>query len=142
MLAGKRVDQLGIDADTAHCASGAPLEDIADAEFLGDQPYVDRFALVDVHGIARDDEQTSRTGKVGDQVFSQAVDERRVRIIPTHIRERQYSNRGTFGQRQYALQRIRPMPHVDRASQVLQVAFACIKEPVANLADDLAVNIG
>ncbi|MGO8506814.1 hypothetical protein AB9F35_36725, partial [Rhizobium leguminosarum] len=46
-----------------------PLEDIADAEFLGDQPYVDRLALVDVHGIARDDEQASLTGKVGDQVF-------------------------------------------------------------------------
>ncbi|MCY1239592.1 hypothetical protein D9M72_523940 [compost metagenome] len=119
MLAAKRIDQLGIDADTAHCASGAPLEDVADAELLGDQPYVDRLAPVAVHGIARDDEQASRTGKVGYQVFGQAVDERRVRFIPTHIRERQYSDRGTFGQRQYALQRIRPMPHVDRASQVL-----------------------
>src|SRR5260221_9762880 len=70
-----RVDQLGVDADAPGGAPRAALEDVADAELVGDAPDVHGAVLEGERGMTGDDEEPGRLRQLSDQVLDQPVGE-------------------------------------------------------------------
>src|SRR6202030_3228259 len=69
-------------------------------ELVGDLLQVDRFALVDERGIARDDEKPAQLRQRGDDVLADAVGKIVLRRIVGHIGEGQYGDGWPVRQRQ------------------------------------------
>ena len=75
MIAGRRVDELDVDAHSAAAALNAALEDVTDVQFAADLLRVDRLALVGEGGVARDDERVGDPREIGCQALGHPVDE-------------------------------------------------------------------
>ena len=89
MVAGRRVDELGVDAQAASAALDAAFENIANVELAPDLLGVDGLALVGEGSVARDDESIGDARKVGGQAFRDAVDKMLVLGVAAKICERQ-----------------------------------------------------
>jgi hypothetical protein len=75
VMAIQRVDELGVDAHLVAVPPHAALEHVAHPEILGDLLRLRGLALVGPGGVARGDEEAGELGKVGGQVFGDAVGE-------------------------------------------------------------------
>ena len=88
------VDQLGRDPDFVPGLSDAPLEHIPDLEFFADCLEVHNLFLVNKGGCLGDDLQPTHMGQPPDQFFGNSVTKMLKLGIATHIRKRQYHDRG------------------------------------------------
>jgi len=93
MAAGDDVVELGSDADAVANLAHAAFHYVAHAEFLGDLLQMDRLALVDEGGIARDHKKPAQLGQCRDYVLANAVGKIILFGIAAHIDERQHRDR-------------------------------------------------
>jgi signal transduction histidine kinase len=73
MPAGCGVNELGGDADAVAGAADRPFEHRCDTEFAPNDPDVRTLVLVSEARVARDHHKSGNLGKVGDDVFGDAV---------------------------------------------------------------------
>jgi hypothetical protein len=99
MLAGRRIDQLGGDAQAVAGLSHAALQHVSDAEFGGDLLHVDGAVLVGEARIAGDNEEPRHARQRRNDVLGHAVGEKILVGIVAHIVERQDRDGGLVGQR-------------------------------------------
>src|SRR4051812_11127723 len=83
-------DELCIDAHDVAEPANTAFKHIPDAEFLADLANVDRFALVRVCSVPRNDEHSRHAGKVGGHILCNAVRKVVVLGVAAQGRERQY----------------------------------------------------
>ncbi len=92
MRAGRRVDELPGDADSARRSANAAFQHIAHAEFAADLLQVDGAALVCKAGIARDDEQPADARQSEDDVLHHPVSEIVLVRLSAQVQKRQHRN--------------------------------------------------
>ena len=88
MVASLRVDKLAGDADPIACRSHAPFKDILDTQVSGDVLDLYRLTFVREGGISGDDEEFTKSGKLANDVFGDAVGEVFLLGIAAHVGER------------------------------------------------------
>ena len=97
MLASRGVDELTGDTNSPAGSPDAALEDVTDAEFLGDPADVHGSSLVGEGRVARDDEEPAQAGQCRDDVLGDPVREVVLLRIATHVGERQDGDRWGVG---------------------------------------------
>src|SRR4030095_15812591 len=93
VAAGRSVDDLYVDAHGVAGPLYTALDEVADAQLLGDTPHVAGLASIGEGGIAGDDEEIVYLRKSGGQVVGDPIDDGPLRRIATEIVQRQDSNR-------------------------------------------------
>ena len=93
VVAGRPVDELGVDPHPAGAALDAALENIADVELAPDLPRLDRLALVGEGGVARDDDGVGEPREVGRQALDDAIDEQLVLLAAAEAGEGKHDDR-------------------------------------------------
>ena len=92
------INELDGNADPVSNLADAALHDVVHVESLRNLLNVHGFALVDERGIAGDDQELSEPGQGSDDVLGQAIGEKLLINVATHVHEWQHSNRRAFGQ--------------------------------------------
>ena len=100
LASGGDVIELRGDAHAIAHLAHAALDDIADAEFLGDLLHGDGFSLVHEGGVARDDEEPAQLGQRGDEILADAVGEIFLFLLAAQIDEWKDGDGGAVGWRQ------------------------------------------
>ena len=90
MLSVRGIDELPCDADATARRSDTAFKDISDTKIASDLADVDRPALVNEGGVARDDEQPAQTRKCGNDVLGHPIREEFLLWIAAHVVEGQY----------------------------------------------------
>src|SRR4029077_20414229 len=98
--AGSNVTELHGNSHTVAALAYAAVDDIADAEFLGDLLQGYGFALVGEGRIARDDEEPAQLGQSGDEVLANAIGKIFLRRVIAHVGESEDGDRGPIERRQ------------------------------------------
>src|ERR1700733_10658444 len=130
---GLAVDKLNSDPDAIGRFAYASFHNVVDAEFPRNLLRLNRLALVYENGVARDHEQLTETRQFGNDVLSQAVREKLLLRIATHVGERQHGNRrlsNAYWRRHLPVSDLGPLRglaaqqnpvYADRAADVLDV---------------------
>src|SRR5947207_11699508 len=100
MLAAHGFDELSIDPDAVPLPLYAPLQNVMDAQLLGDLSYVDRLALIGPTRVTRDHEDAGELGEIGDEILGHAINEITLFGIGAQVVEGQHGDRGLIRQRQ------------------------------------------
>ena len=108
MRAGGNIVELHGDAHAVAALAYAAVDDIADAEFLGDLLQRYRFPLVGEGRVARDDEEPAHFGQCGDDVLTDAVGKILLRRVIAHVGEGEHGDRGPIERRQGRRARLAP----------------------------------
>ena len=100
VAAAGNVDELRGDAHTVAALAHAALDDVADAEFLGDLPHVHGLALVGKGRVARNHEEPAQLRQAGNDVLADSVGEILLLQLAAHIDKGEYGDRGPVRQLQ------------------------------------------
>ena len=99
MIATRRVNELGGNAQPLTAAPHATFDHIVGVQLAGDLPHVDRLTFVTEGAVARDHPQPAVFRQRGDNVFGHAVSEIFLIGVARHVVERQNGDRGFFRHR-------------------------------------------
>ena len=107
----------------------APLQEVRHPKLPSDLGEAGRLAAKGEGRVASDDEERTEARKAGDDVFGDAVAEVGLLGLATQIVERKHGDRWSIRKRltgRFGCLRLRPLPDVDGAGDILQRLFAGI----------------
>jgi hypothetical protein len=99
-VAGGHFVQLRRDAHAVAALAHAALDQIGDAELLGDLPRRHRSVLVGERGVARDYQEPAQPRERRDDVLADAVGKVFLLRLVAHVQEGKHRDGGPFGLRQ------------------------------------------